>query len=282
MEGIARKPAWLRIRPPPVEYHRTRETLRAHGLDTVCASARCPNAGECWGAGEATFMVLGRACTRGCRFCAVEKGAPEAPDPTEPERLAECVAELALSYVVITSVTRDDLPDGGAGHIAECVRAVKAIGAEVEALVPDFQGERQALRKVVEAGPKVLAHNIEVVERLQEDVRDRRASYERSIQVLRDAKALDPGIVTKSSLMLGLGENREEVVQAMADLRAAGVDIVTLGQYLRPGPAQREVVRYWSPEEFRELGKEGQKMGLRISAGPLVRSSYKAALLLEG
>lgn len=282
MEGIARKPAWLRIRPPPEGYHRTRDILRAHNLETVCSSARCPNVGECWGAGEATFMVLGRACTRDCRFCAVEKGVPEAPDPTEPERLAECVAELALSYVVITSVTRDDLPDGGAGHIAECVRAVKKTGAEVEVLVPDFRGEGQALRLVVDAKPRVLAHNLEVVERLQEEVRDRKASYGRSLQVLRDAKALDPGLYTKSSLMLGLGETRTEVVQAMADLRAAGVDSVTLGQYLRPGPWQKAVVRYWSPEEFRELGEEGQRMGLRVSAGPFVRSSYRAALLLEG
>ncbi len=282
MEGIARKPAWLRIRPPPEGYHRTREVLRAHSLETVCASARCPNVGECWGAGEATFMVLGRVCTRGCRFCAVEKGVPEAPDPTEPERLARGVEALSLRYVVITSVTRDDLPDGGAWHIAECIRAVKRTGAEVEALVPDFQGAKQALRKVLEAGPKVLAHNVEVVERLQRELRDHRAGYDSSLQLLRDAKALDPGICTKASLMLGLGENKEEVVQAMADLRAAGVDIVTLGQYLRPGPWQKEVVRYWSPEEFRELGEEGQRMGLMVSAGPLVRSSYRAALLLEG
>ena len=276
MEGIARKPAWLRIRPPPEGYHRTRDILRAHNLDTVCASARCPNVGECWGAGEATFLVLGRVCTRGCRFCAVEKGVPEAPDPTEPERLAECVAELALSYVVITSVTRDDLSDGGAGHIAECVRAVKKTGAEVEVLVPDFQGDERSIAAVLEARPEIYNHNTETVPRLYKRARPG-GRYERVMSIFRLARQLAPDIPTKSGIMLGLGETIEEVVAVMHDLREVDVDILTLGQYLRPSNDHLPLDRYYTPDEFHALRVEGLAMGYRhVESGPLVRSSYHA------
>ncbi|MCS6788301.1 MAG: lipoyl synthase, partial [Aigarchaeota archaeon] len=232
------RPPWLKVVLPhgPV-YERVREVVRRHGLHTVCQSAICPNVGECWGSGTATFMILGDVCTRGCRFCAVTHGNPRGSvDLTEPERVAAAVSELGLSYVVITSVCRDDLPDGGASVFAETVRAVKRRnpGSLVEVLIPDFEGERRAIEEVVRAGPDVVGHNVETVRRLTPVVRDRRASYERSLAVLRTVKEVDPRMITKSSMMLGLGETDEEVVETLRDLRAVGVDVVTLGQYLRP------------------------------------------------
>jgi len=276
-----RKPEWLRVRPPSGEaYVRLKGLLHGLNLHTVCEEARCPNVWECWGGGTATIMLLGDTCTRGCRFCAVKSGNPRgALDLDEPRRVAMALAELDLSYVVLTSVDRDDLPDGGAAQFARTIREIKARRPDllVEALIPDFQGDLDAVRTVVEAGPDVLDHNLETVRRLQAHVRDRRAGYDQSLRVLRAAKALRPGLFTKSSLMLGLGEAREEVLEAMRDLRANDVDIVTLGQYLRPSEWHVPVAEFVPPEDFERLRVAGEAMGfLYVAAGPLVRSSYKA------
>ncbi len=276
-----RKPEWLRVRPPSGEaYVRLKGLLHGLDLHTVCEEARCPNVWECWGGGTATIMLLGDTCTRGCRFCAVKSGNPRgALDLDEPRRVAMALAELDLSYVVLTSVDRDDLPDGGAAQFARTIREIKARrpGLLVEALIPDFQGDLDAVRTVVEAGPDVLDHNLETVRRLQAHARDRRAGYDQSLRVLRAAKALRPGLFTKSSLMLGLGETREEVLEAMRDLRANDVDIVTLGQYLRPSEWHVPVAEFVPPEEFDRLRVAGEAMSfLYVAAGPLVRSSYKA------
>lgn len=276
-----RKPEWLRVRPPAGEqYLGLKSLLRGLELHTVCEEARCPNVGECWGGGTATIMLLGDVCTRGCRFCAVKTGNPRGQvDSLEPVRVAEAISRLGLSYVVLTSVDRDDLPDGGAAHFAATIRAIKARDPDitVEALVPDFQGDVDAVRTVVRAGPEVFAQNLETVERLTHPIRDRRAGYHQTLLVLRKAKEIRPDIFTKSSLMLGLGETEEEVLQAMKDLRLAGVDILTLGQYLRPTERHVEVARYIPPEEFDYYRERGEKMGfLYVAAGPLVRSSYRA------
>ncbi|GAB6148384.1 lipoyl synthase [Stetteria hydrogenophila] len=270
--------ARLRIRLTP-GFTQVREVLARHRVATVCEESLCPNILECWGSGTATFMIMGRVCTRGCRFCYVRKGRPEPLDPTEPVRVARAAREMGLRYVVITSVTRDDLPDGGAGHYAETIRAVKREipGAVVEALIPDFGGSREALRTVVEAGVDVLAHNVETVRRLTPHVRDPRASYERSLWVLREAKRLNPRLVTKSSILLGFGETVEEVLEAMRDLREAGVDILVLSQYMRPSRRQLPVAKYYTMEEFRELEREAYRMGFAyVLAHPLARTSYKA------
>lgn len=278
------RPPWLKVvlAHGPV-YERVRQVVRRYGLHTVCQSAICPNLGECWGSGTATIMILGDLCTRGCRFCAVTHGNPKGSvDLTEPERVAMAVSELGLSYVVLTSVCRDDLPDGGASIFAETVRAVKRSnpGIVVETLIPDFSGEREHIGKLVAAGPDVIGHNVETVRRLTPLVRDRRASYERSLEVLRTIKELSPQTVTKSSIMLGLGETEEEVVSTLMDLRGAGVDVVTLGQYLRPtdSPLYLPVAEYVTPEKFRELERVAYGLGfLFVAAGPFVRSSYRAA-----
>ncbi len=281
------KPAWLRveIRPDRARFARVPEVLRELGLSTVCESARCPNLPTCWGKGTATFMVLGETCTRACRFCAVAHGHPLPPDPEEPEKVAQAVRELSLRYVVLTSVDRDDLPDGGASHFAACIRAIKGAAPEarVEALIPDFSGDLAALRRVVEAGPDVVGHNLETVRRLTPLVRDRRADYDLSLQVLRAAKGLSPRILTKSSLLLGLGEEEGEVEEALWDLRRAGVDILVLGQYLRPTPRQIPVARYVPPAEFAAWERRAREMGFRaVVAGPLVRTSFRAAEVFEG
>ncbi|MBI4575293.1 MAG: lipoyl synthase [Planctomycetes bacterium] len=281
----ARPPEWIRARAPGgAAYLRLKEVLRRRGLHTVCEEARCPNLGECWAAGDATFMLLGDVCTRACRFCAVATGNPRGRvDPEEPLQVAQAVAEMGLRYVVLTTVDRDDLPDGGATHVAKTVRAVRErTGARVEALTGDFGGDRAALAALLESRPDCFAHNVETVPRLHPRVRDRRASYERSLAVL--AAAREPlraeGIasrVTKSSLMLGLGEDSGEVLSVMDDLRAVGVDVLTLGQYLQPTPAHLPVARYLEPAEFEELAVEGRARGFRrVLAGPLVRSSYRA------
>ncbi len=250
-------------------------------LHTVCEEARCPNVAECWGGGTATIMLLGDVCTRGCRFCAVKSGNPQGEvDLDEPVKVAEAVTEMGLNYVVLTSVDRDDLPDGGASHFAATIRAIKARDPDliVEALIPDFQGDGEALRAVVLASPEVLGQNLETVERLTHPVRDRRAGYDQTLGVLRRAKELNDSMFTKSSLMLGLGEEEEEVFRAMRDLRGAGVDILTLGQYLRPTERHVEVSRYVKPDEFDYYREVGEDMGfLYVAAGPLVRSSYRAA-----
>lgn len=280
-------PTWIRVTMPARSKHEeVRRVLSKYRLNTVCEDAKCPNVFECWGLGTATIMILGDTCTRACRFCAVKTGKPGAVDWFEPIRVALAVRDLGLKYVVITSVDRDDLADGGASIYASTVRQIKRVnpGTRVEALIPDFNLNRDSLRAVVEAGPDVVAHNLETVERLTPLVRDRRAGYGKSLEVLRTVKEVRGGQVTKSSIMLGLGEERGEVVKAMRDLRDAGVDILTVGQYLRPtgGARHLPVARYIPPSEFRELRELGLRMGFRaVAAGPLVRSSYRALELLD-
>jgi len=258
--------------------------LGSCGLRTVCDSSRCPNLGECWGNGHATFIILGERCTRSCLFCAVPSGRPSEADPDEPARVAEAVGRLGLRHAVITSVTRDDLPDGGAGMFAETVRQVRwnNPGTAVELLIPDLQGDRKALETVLGSAPDVLGHNLETVRSLQR-IRDRRASYERSLGVLAAIKEISPRTVTKSSLMLGLGEDSDELLEALRDLREAGVDLLTLGQYLPPKGSALPLRRYVPPEEFQELGRKALELGFRgVRSGPLGRSSYDArALYLE-
>lgn len=270
------KPEWLTVRlERGDEYNETRDTLDELGVDTVCTGARCPNRSECWGAGTATFQVLGDACTRDCGFCAVETGQGAEPDPSEPRRIAEAASEMGVEHGVLTCVTRDDLDDRGAAHIASCVAALREEAGDVEVLVPDLG--REGVETVLEAGPDVLGHNVETVERLQRLVRGGDAGFERSLRTLELAEEIDPGVATKSSLMLGLGETREEVLDAMQMLRGAGVEILTLGQYLRPSPSHLPVERYLPPEEFAELERAGEDMGFgAVVAGPFVRSSYKA------
>lgn len=280
------KPEWLRVTVGPGNdgVAAVRRVLREKGLATVCEGARCPNLPTCFGAHTATFMILGAICTRACRFCAVPHGKPLPPDPWEPKRLAEAVQELGLRYVVLTSVDRDDLPDGGASHFAACIRAVKEAVPEVrvEALIPDFAGEEGALRRVVEAGPDVVGHNLETVRRLTPYVRDRRAGYDLSLRVLAALKELNPRLPTKSSLLLGLGETEEEIEEALGDLRRVGVDILVLGQYLRPTPRELPVARYVPPTEFSAWEKRAKELGFRaVLAGPLVRTSFRAAQVFE-
>lgn len=277
-----RKPEWLKVKSAGggAGHARVRGRLQAHHLHTVCDEARCPNRAECWGQGTATLLLLGDVCTRGCRFCAVATGHPGGlVDPEEPRRAAVTVEELGLDYVVLTSVDRDDLPDGGASAYADAVRAIKerVPACLVEVLIPDFGGDRDALAAVVAAPVDVVGHNVEVVRRLTPTVRDPRASYDRSLGVLAAVKALDPQRTTKSSLMLGLGETIDEVLEAMRDLRGVACDVLTIGQYLQPTPRQLAVVEYVRPEVFAELAAKGEAMGFRhVAAGPLVRSSHRA------
>ncbi|MFL5416126.1 MAG: lipoyl synthase, partial [Myxococcales bacterium] len=272
------KPEWLKVRMPGGErFARVRDTLRELNLHTVCEEASCPNVGECWGSGTATVMLMGDVCTRGCRFCDVNSGIPAPLDPLEPRHLAEAVARLGLDYLVVTSVNRDELPDGGASHFAQAIVELRRAAPKtlVEVLTPDFQGSQAALEMIIDAAPAVAAHNVETVERLTPRVRDRRATYRQSLEVLAHYKR--GAMRTKSSIMLGLGEERAEVVQAMRDLRSAGCDILTLGQYLRPSEKHLPVVEYVRPEVFADLEQEGLGLGFRfVAAGPLVRSSYKA------
>jgi lipoic acid synthetase len=283
----ARKPGWLRVDVPGGErYQKVKETLRGLRLHTVCAEAHCPNVAECWGGGTATVMLMGDVCTRGCRFCNVKTAAaPPALDPDEPRHLAEAIAQLGLDYIVVTSVDRDDLPDGGAGHFAQAIRHLREIPALlVEVLTPDFRGDAAAIRTVGEAAPHVFANNIETVRRLTPVVRDGRAGYHQTLGVLARMKREFPGVVTKSSIMVGLGEEDGEILETMKDLRAAGVEILTLGQYLRPSAWHLPVVEYVKPDEFAAWREAGLGLGFRyVASGPLVRSSYRAAeLFLRG
>jgi lipoic acid synthetase len=283
----AKKPGWLRVNVPGGErYQKVRETLKGLQLHTVCAEAHCPNVAECWGGGTATVMLMGDVCTRGCRFCNVKTAAhPPALDPDEPRHLAEAIAELGLDYIVVTSVDRDDLPDGGAGHFADAIRRLKEIpGLLVEVLTPDFRGDPEAVRTVGRAAPDVFANNLETVRRLTPAVRDAKATYDQTLGVLAQMKREFPRVVTKSSIMVGLGEQEAEVVEAMRDLRANGVEILTLGQYLRPSAWHLPVVEYVSPERFAAYRDQGLALGFRyVASGPLVRSSYRAAeLFLRG
>jgi lipoic acid synthetase len=276
----AERPKWLRA-PAPVgeNFHELKSLVRRLRLNTVCESAACPNIGDCWNRRAATFMILGNVCTRRCGFCAVHKGAPLPVDHDEPRRVAEACAALGLKFAVITSVNRDDRKDGGAELFALTIRAIRerVPGCGVEVLVPDFQGSHAAIDTVLSAAPDVLNHNTETVPRLYRQVR-LGARYDRSLDVLAYAKKTHPEIPAKSGLMLGLGETVEEVLQVMHDLRAGNVDILTLGQYLRPSATHLPVLRYVSPEEFADLKRRGYEMGFRhVESGPLVRSSYHAA-----
>lgn len=277
-EAARRLPEWLR-RPIPATggIGFTRTLVEELGLETVCESARCPNRSECWTRRTATFMILGDVCTRPCGFCAVKRGHPEAVAIDEPERLAEACHRLGLRHVVITSVTRDDLPDGGAGHFALCVEAVRRrTGATIEVLTPDFDGREDLVERVLASRPEVFNHNVETVARLQQQVR-RKSRYDVSLAVLAHARRTRPQTFTKSGLMLGLGETTEEVIETMADLRAIGCDYLTLGQYLQPSTGHLPVSRYVPPAEFDELGRIARDLGFaQVASGPFVRSSYHA------
>ena len=293
--GRPRLPDWFKVKAPGGEaYAAIKSALRERGLSTVCEQARCPNLAECWsggsggkGVGTATIMVMGGTCTRGCRFCSVPTGRPERLDAQEPRKASETIGIMGVGYIVITSVDRDDLPDGGADHFGRVIEQCKTDHEDllVEVLTPDFQGDTKALARIVSARPDVLAHNIETVRRLTPLIRDRRATYDQSLQVLRDYKRLGARF-TKTSIMLGLGEAEDEVKACLMDLRAAGVDIVTFGQYLRPTQDARHlpVLEFVHPDQFAKVQAMAEKLGfLYVASGPLVRSSYKAGeLFLEG
>jgi lipoic acid synthetase len=275
----APRPDWLKVRLPAGErYARLRRLIRQQHLHTVCESARCPNIGECWGAGTATFMILGDVCTRACKFCAVKTGLPPAYDLDEPRRIAAAIRRMNLDYAVVTSVDRDDLADGGAFIFAETIRLTResSQAITIEVLIPDLRGDAQALGRIVDARPDVLAHNVETVPRLYPVVRAG-SRYRRSLQLLGAVKAFHAAMPTKSSIMLGLGEQADEVLDAMRDLRGVGVDILTLGQYLQPTREHLPVARYYSPDEFRDLREAALACGFSyVESGPLVRSSYRA------
>jgi lipoic acid synthetase len=277
----ARRPDWLRVRLPSGEnYFRLKGILRDHRLNTVCEEARCPNVAECWGQGTATFMILGDVCTRACGFCAVTTGLPRGLDRDEPERVAEAVLAMGLAHAVVTSVNRDELPDGGASIFAATITAIRRRnrGISVEVLIPDFKGSRSALETVLAAGPDILNHNVETVSRLYKRVRPG-ASYRQSLELLRRTKEISPDTLSKTGIMVGLGESTEEILGAMRELSSdAHVDILTIGQYLQPTKDHLPVERFVHPDEFRELARRGMSMGFRhVEAGPLVRSSYHAA-----
>jgi len=280
MAVYIRRPEWLKLNAlDPAVLNEATKLARDLKLHTVCESARCPNRTRCFSEGTATFMILGNVCTRNCTFCAVNHGKPETPDPHEAEHVVQAVARLGLGYVVITSVTRDDLLDGGASRFAATIRAIHEhdSGIAVEVLIPDFQGSAEALKTVIDASPAVLNHNVETVLRLYPDVRPQ-AKYWRSLDLLRQAKLLDSRILTKSGFMLGLGESRGEVIQVMVDLRRAGCDLLTIGQYLQPSLQHHRLVRFVPPEEFEEYRIMGEKLGfVSVVSGPLVRSSFHAA-----
>ena len=275
------KPLWLRRKlPDPEALQKMRALLQRYGLNTVCEGALCPNRGECFNQGTATFLILGRTCTRNCTFCAIpSEERPPAPDPREPRRIAEAASALGLTHVVVTSVTRDDLEDGGAGHFATTVRALKESqpAIAVEVLIPDFQGSLGSLKVVVDSAPDIINHNVETVPRLYPEVRPQ-ADYRRSLRLLREVKEIHPAKITKSGLMLGLGEGEDEVLAVMNDLREISCDLLTLGQYLQPSGKHHPVLRYVPPEEFEELRCHGEKMGFKsVFSAPLVRSSFHAA-----
>ena len=274
-----RHPDWIKVKAPGnPNYLRLKKLMREKNLHTVCEEARCPNIGECWGNKTATFLILGDTCTRGCRFCAIDKGKPLALDPEEPRNVGLTVKDLGLDHIVVTSVNRDDLPDGGAGHFAKTVFWIKSLnpGIRVELLIPDFEGNLDALKTVVSSGIEILNHNIETVPRLYGKVRPGH-SYECSVNILKIAKEIRPEVLTKTGMMLGVGETKEEVMTTLHELKENNVDIVTLGQYLQPAPKLMKVERYLHPEEFQEFKTEADKLGFRhVESGPLVRSSYHA------
>jgi lipoic acid synthetase len=273
------RPEWLKVRlPMGPQYENLRRLMRSKSLHTVCEEAHCPNMAECWGAGTATFMILGDTCTRSCGFCAVKTGRPGIVDLEEPARVGAAVAQMALGHAVVTSVNRDELPDGGASLFAATIRAIRgqSPGTTVEVLIPDFVGDPAALDVVLAERPEILNHNVETVERLYPRVRPQ-ARYPRSLEVLRRTKQRAPNLVCKSGIMVGLGETREEVIATMRDIAEQGTDVLTIGQYLRPSPVHLPIERYWAPDEFTSLRDEGMTMGFRhVESGPLVRSSYHA------
>ncbi len=274
-----RHPDWIKVKAPGnPNYLRLKKLMREKNLHTVCEEARCPNIGECWGNKTATFLILGDTCTRGCRFCAIDKGKPLALDPEEPRNVGLTVKDLSLDHIVVTSVNRDDLPDGGANHFAKTVFWIKSLnpGIRVELLIPDFEGNLDALKTVVRSGIEILNHNIETVPRLYGKVRPGH-TYECSVKILRTAKEMQPAVLTKTGMMLGVGETKEEVMTTLHELKENHVDIVTLGQYLQPSPKLMKVERYLHPDEFVEFKIEADKLGFRhVESGPLVRSSYHA------
>lgn len=283
-QQVLPKPEWLKIRPPSTEkFASIRTLLKAKKLHTVCEEAHCPNMSECWSGGTATFMLMGDTCTRACRFCMVKSGNPRGLlDANEPKHLVESVKIMGLEYVVLTCVTRDDLSDGGASHFATCIRELKKNHPKllIEVLISDLNGKSDALKIILDAGPNVLAHNVETVERLQSSIRDPRANYQKSLTVLENTKKLSQGIYTKTSLMLGLGETEQEVTQTMKDLRAIDVDVITFGQYLRPSPFHVAVHEYITPAAFKKYELIAKDLGfLYCASGPFVRSSYRAGEL---
>ena len=279
MARARRLPDWLKVKAPgSAGYIELRQLVKSEGLNTVCEEAHCPNIGECWDRGTATFMVLGDICTRACSYCAVNTGMPTTLDLQEPVRLAETVERLGLRYAVITSVDRDDLPDGGAFIFAQCIRQIRRRlpSCKVEVLIPDFQGDLDALAKVMDAKPDTLNHNIETVRRVFSRVRPK-GGYDMSLELLANAKRLDRNAVTKSGMMVGLGESWDEIVETMRDLRSVDCDLLTIGQYLRPSDKHAPLARWYTPAEFDELRQEGEALGFRhVASGPLVRSSYHA------
>jgi len=287
MQKIKSKPKWLKIRPPTEKFGSVKHVVTKFGLNTVCQEANCPNMSECWSGGTATFMIMGDTCTRGCRFCAVKTGRPDKLDPFEPKKLAKAIKEMEIfDYIVITSVDRDDLPDQGAEHFANCIREIKKEipGILIEVLIPDFQGNQKLLQKIIDANPDVIGHNIETVESLQRKVRDIRANYNQSLSVLSNIKKQSSGIYSKTSLMLGLGEKEEEVIQTMKELREIDVDIITFGQYLKPKNKKLDVKEFIKPEKFKYYQQLAENMEfLYCASGPFIRSSYRAGeLFLKG
>jgi lipoic acid synthetase len=284
LEKTLKKPPWLKKRLPPFEdLVKVKSILDSADLHTVCEEARCPNLGECFSKGTATILILGRICTRNCGFCAVEHGVSAPPEDEEPARVARAVRKMGLQYVVITSVTRDDLPDGGASHFAKTIRAIRALdrGIKIEVLIPDFKGDLSSLIAVLKESPDVLNHNIETIPRLYQDVRPQ-ADYRRSLHLLKRAKKRGTQTLTKSGFMLGLGETGEEIRSLLRDLSDVGCDFLTIGQYLQPRPDRLPVVRYVPPEEFEEVKKMGGEMGFKsVASGPFVRSSFHAAQMFE-
>ena len=282
---VLRKPDWLKIKIPSGEdYLRVKKTLRTYNLNTVCEESSCPNVSKCWESGTATIMIMGNMCTRVCRFCDVSSGRPAPLDPDEPKRVAEAIKQWNLRYIVITSVCRDDLEDGGAAHFAKNIKSVKLAcpNTIVEPLIPDFNYDSDSIKKIIESEPEVVSHNIETVRRLSSKVRDSRATYDQSLSVLRKIKEINPKIYTKSSFMVGHGETKEEVIQTASDLKSANVDVITAGQYLQPSLNHLPVVEYVHPEKFTSYQKIFEEMGfLHVVVGPFVRSSFQAADFIE-
>ena len=279
------RPDWLKMKIPSVEnYLKVRKTLQKYNLHTVCEEASCPNVSECWCVGTATIMIMGDVCSRGCKFCNVETGKPFELDSEEPQHVAQAIKEWNLRYVVITSVCRDDLPDEGSEHFAKTIQCIKSEcpNIVVESLIPDFSGNEKFIETIVKAKPNVMGHNIETVKRLSPTIRDLRANYNQSLKVLKYVKELDSSIFTKSSLMLGLGESEEEIIQTAQELRAVDVDIITLGQYLQPSLSHLSVKEFVTPEKFYQLKLDLKKLGfLHVESGPFVRSSFRASDVID-